>query len=383
MADADHVRVPVSKVAIYGLVGTFVVHLLARGFWVALLGMRSVFPEGVRWDHLSPRIGPVSRELARAEAESLPRVIERVDNVASGTFGFGFILLSTAVSIGLMTVVVVAIATFVSQFVFGGRFAMQTVLALIALVVVPFSIAQLVDRLYGARLAPGGGKRRLLERVLMGWRHVFGTRVYRQMMLVYATNIGWRKATWLVSGTLFVLLSGTLFEIMLRRNLFEPLGTNLVPRIGASVLQRAAYADQRGEKWMYDMTPFIQSDMVSGPYLRLFAPASPRRFPAAIRSDCPGVAMDPIEELEAEAVRRRAVLDCLARLLDVRLDGNSLPDLAFEFTEDAASTLPGLVAYVPIAELPAGRHELTVRRIRGADDEPRPERDTVRIPFWR
>jgi hypothetical protein len=83
-----------AKVAVYGLVGTFVVHLLARGYWVALLGLRSVFPGGVRWDGL-PRLGPIARGLAQRESVPLPRLIEQVDNFASGVFAFGFILLAT------------------------------------------------------------------------------------------------------------------------------------------------------------------------------------------------------------------------------------------------------------------------------------------------
>jgi len=46
------------------LAATFAIHLLMRAHWIALVGMHSIYPDGVRWDKL--RIGPVQREHERA-----------------------------------------------------------------------------------------------------------------------------------------------------------------------------------------------------------------------------------------------------------------------------------------------------------------------------
>ncbi len=34
----------------YGLAACFVVHLMARAYWVGLIGLRTVFPDGINWN---------------------------------------------------------------------------------------------------------------------------------------------------------------------------------------------------------------------------------------------------------------------------------------------------------------------------------------------
>src|ERR1051326_3908016 len=41
-----------AKAIAFTLITMFLVHLVARAHWVALLGLQSVFPKGIRWDEL-------------------------------------------------------------------------------------------------------------------------------------------------------------------------------------------------------------------------------------------------------------------------------------------------------------------------------------------
>ena len=45
----------------YGLAACFVVHLMARAYWVGLIGLRTVFPDGINWSK-TPGLGPLSRQ---------------------------------------------------------------------------------------------------------------------------------------------------------------------------------------------------------------------------------------------------------------------------------------------------------------------------------
>jgi len=45
------------KAILYALIASFVVHLVARAYWVGLVGLQSVFPKGVRWENF--KSGPV------------------------------------------------------------------------------------------------------------------------------------------------------------------------------------------------------------------------------------------------------------------------------------------------------------------------------------
>jgi hypothetical protein len=372
-----------AKVAIYGLVVSFVVHLLTRGFWVALLGLRSVFPEGVRWNRLT-RMGPVAQQLARRESVPLPALIEQVDNFASAVFAFGFMMLATAISIGVVIVAVSVLATLISQYLLGGHNQFKTLLLLLSVTVVPFVLASVIDRRIGKRLHPGGRAWRALSFVLTGWRHVFGSHLYREMMLVFGSNIGQRLAGALAGGVFFVLAVAVVAEVAIRRNEFEPFATGDMPHAGVAVLESAHYADRRGDHWHQSPQPFVQSDVISDPYLRLFVPASPRRLAATASSGCPAVSQAADEDRAREATRRAALLECFGRLIEPRLDGDPIGAPAFEFGDDPQSSLPGLVAHLPIKDLAPGRHELTLKRIRGREDEGKADPDeAIRIAFWR
>src|SRR6185369_1584519 len=76
-----------SKVALITLILTFIAHLFLRGYWVALVGMNSVYPGGVRWDRL--RMGPIARKTTAAGL-GMDTAIELADNRATRVFGTGF-----------------------------------------------------------------------------------------------------------------------------------------------------------------------------------------------------------------------------------------------------------------------------------------------------
>ena len=87
------------------LATTFVMHLLLRAHWIALVGLNSVHPDGVLWENL--RFG---RRLFGVEQKALGTMsdaIERADNRATIVFGVG---VSMAMQIGKMLVLVVVLA---------------------------------------------------------------------------------------------------------------------------------------------------------------------------------------------------------------------------------------------------------------------------------
>lgn len=45
----------------YVLATCFIVHLVARAYWVGLIGLRAAFPKGINWNK-TPGIGPLSRK---------------------------------------------------------------------------------------------------------------------------------------------------------------------------------------------------------------------------------------------------------------------------------------------------------------------------------
>jgi hypothetical protein len=77
------------------------------------------------------------------------------------------------------------------------------------------------------------------------------------------------------------------------------------------------------------------------------------------------------------------VLECLARLHAVTLDGAPRPDLPFRFYEHPETGIRGIITYISVDSLSRGQHEITVRHV------PSPEADSAKpptpwvIPFWK
>lgn len=63
-----------TKIILYLLIASFVLHLGARAYWVALIGLYAIFPGGIRWGELPLRAEP--RRFYRRNTPALPAAIE-------------------------------------------------------------------------------------------------------------------------------------------------------------------------------------------------------------------------------------------------------------------------------------------------------------------
>ena len=139
------------------------------------------------------------------------------------------------------------------------------------------------------------------------------------------------------------------------------------------VLRPEHYDDQRNGSRL-GTAPYVQSQVISDPYLRLVIPIDPQRQNDAIRRNC------PLAAGRIDRAQQRALLDCIGKLHPLTLDGNPVADLHFDPGSDAKSHRPALVAMIDVRGLANGRHELLV----GEPAPPDPSADTQeRISFWR
>ena len=84
-------------------------------------------------------------------------------------------------------------------------------------------------------------------------------------------------------------------------------------------------------------------------------------------------------EGQAAATRAR---DCIASFWRVTLDGKPVPLDDFVPIERRDLSMRGLIGYLPIGELPPGRHDLHLAwNPQGEKTGPQRRRD-FRIPFW-
>lgn len=353
-----------AKSAAVVLAGTFVVHLVLRARWIALVGMLSVHPAGVDWDKL--RMGPIAREIEMQRMGSIEDAIERADNRATTLFAIGVTLASLLAVLTLLVGGGLLLALVV-----GAPASSNLLLIAIALLVLPFALAQLADRRIGARLAPAGHGRRIIAAVLGAYtRAGFGT-ARNPVFALLASQGGRRRVAIQTGVTAMLVVTAVATSYFAMR---EPglLGSyTQFPKAGEGAVLPSHYDDERNPA-RDPADPFIQSAVVPGAYLRLTVPYQPAHDEPAMRRNCPKALSG------ATAGGSDPLLQCLQQLHALVLDGKPLA-VAYEIGADPRTDRPALVAMIDVRDLSRGRHELRVARA----DIPAKDDNTYVIPFWR
>jgi len=358
---------------------TFVLHLLLRARWIALVGMHSVYPDGIRWERL--RIGPIQREVERAGDRPFADIVERADNRATIVFATGVMLALMLVVIALLATAMTGLATLASS-LSGGRFGpVSALLAVFAIVILPYSVAMLVDLRLGKRIAPGGLGHRMMRGLFRLYGRIGFNRGGNPVMALLGSHGGDRKTTFATIAIILVALAlASLSQLFLESP--RAMGSyGLFPAVqGPQAIEVAHYDDQR-DPGRDPALPYIPSMATTAPWLRLVVPYRPERDAAAMRRGCAHA--DALAD-EAQAAARLA---CLAALHAVALDGKPLEGLRFDVARDPRTNRPALLAMIDVRDLPRGRHELRIARPPQEDKDggsnSKREPDFDLIPFWR
>lgn len=332
------------------LAGTFAVHLLLRAQWIALVGMHSVHPDGIRWDRL--RMGPLQRAIEQRRRGDIPAGIERADNRATTVFALGVVLASNLLKVSLLFAVIL-LARWLAQALLGVDIDVLPLLTVVvAVMVLPFVLASQVDRHAGARLAPASPGGRVLARILDAYSRI-GIGRRSAAMALHASHGGERRTNLVATAVIGLAVTAVMFGLQGQASP-ERLGQYaLFPEADAlpdRAVTGAHYDDQRDP--LHDPPlPFIPSMVADGPYLKLVVPYRP---PAGGSAGC-GAGASPLFQL-----------DCLQRAHPVQLDGRPLGALRYDIGSDPRSDRPALVAMLDVRALAPGRHVLRVARQAGA-----------------
>lgn len=349
------------------LAATFATHLLLRAQWIALVGMHSVHPDGIRWENL--RMGPLQRAIEQRRRGDIPAAIERADNRATTVFALGVVLASNLLKISLLFAAALLVRALAIALLGVRLDAMQLVLGAFALVMVPFAIASLLDRRIGAGVAPGSPTGRLLASTLDAYSRL-GIGRRSAAMALHASHDGERRTNLITVGIIAATASAVVFGLQWQvapQDVGQYAAFPQADALPARALDGAHYDDQRDP--LHDPpTPYIPTMVASGPWLKLVVPYRP-----GIDEGAAACATG------SGAQRAAALLDCLQRRHAVQLDGKALASLRYDLGGDPRTNRPALVAMIDVRALAPGRHALRVMAPGAEADEPAFDD----IAFWR
>jgi hypothetical protein len=353
-----------AKAIAFTLVAMFSIHLVMRAYWVALMGVHSVFPKGIRWSEL--KVGPIARDVYRSRTREISKLIASLDNVCSVVFsvgllvvllfGFSTFMLGTASGIGYL----------IAHTIGGGK---NTELYAIGVLLLVFAVplaARLWEKRLGDDIDVHAPRYRVLRRIISLSYSMTLMRILGPMMFTLMSNVGRRKSVAALYGMIVILLAATTVDRLVSS---DALSANTYDYFASSRTHEVNYRfyeNQREAGKPYSRLPSIQSDLIRDPYVKLFIPYYPRRDNGAIARVCPS--LRPLQDrgLQFGADEPAAdsltepVLRCIAQMHAVKLDGAAIANLDFAFYEQQESGLKGFIAYIPLDSAARGRHVLEV-----------------------
>lgn len=385
-----------ARLVVASLGFAFVLHLAIRGWWIAEVGLNSIFPAGPNLERsvTGPNARRLRAEMLRPSAER----IESADNFATLVFVAGSAMAAMSVAVGIVTLSLAAAAAGLGWILGTPERSVDYMIAAFLILFLPGMLATLVDQVFGRWIGTESQLAALIRALIRSGELLLMSRIWSPMLLtlVGSARTAWRGWT-VASLVYFCLLSLIVVQIAggssLQR-LFP--GTTAFPgEASPLVLDSRHYADQRRGSERFALQPYLASRLVESDWLALTVPLDPRRDAALLAARCPDLipthaagqaSADPVEQ--AIETRHQRLRDCLDQLRPVQLNGQRVPATRAQFYRTEKGDLPALLYMIPIEALPAERHQIRIGRP-AVPDGARPERATAdesdfwTIPFWR
>ncbi len=355
------------RAALVTLAVAFVIHLILRAYWVALVGVNSVYPEGPRWERA--KSGVHTRMQQQRNWVPLEVRIESFDNAASLVFAAGVGMGVFMVSLSILAGSLLLLSTLLGHYLVLSLSMQTWLIVLLSVALFPAFFAGGIDYFFGSRISPDGRLGRFIGVLLSMSEYFPGFRQFNAIAQTIGLNLPKRAP---FSLLLFALMTSTFFisEMSNTRSIREPRMRIMSMQQNLPLASKPEhYRDQRRGTQKFFAVPTIASRELGDSALELFVSLRADRHPAAFMKNCPELAALAHAQ-EATLDHDRAWLHCAAQVFTPTLDGVTLDASDLLYTVDAQSGLEGLLLRVPNSAFTSGKHVIGVQNIANADKSP-------------
>lgn len=393
----------VIRYIINALIATFLVHFFVRSFWVGLLGLERVYPDGIDWKKLP--LGPVITAFYREKLPDVTTLRRQTDHLASSLFSILFIFLINIFWLGMVSFCALPLSWFLHAVIFTstplGTVFLRTLLVVFVAVYVPALVASMADA--RAKKALDKGKEEpLSEGVARLMTRAYKLAYYGSLsfmtapaLIVFKSHISKLRMA-IAIAALSILFPVTLVVGMLMSEGKIKLESYVYfPNEPQELGMLPDFYEALGEPDINFEGPTIQGDVIRDPYVRLFLPFNATSDNDIVSEICPdlpkfrddGLVFGDSDEGNDDGERNKKTMACLAGLYEIELDASPLTDLDFVFYTHPETAIRGLLTYIDVRRLPQGKHVLRIaKRKSKRQREKKNEDETARrlywIPFW-
>jgi hypothetical protein len=336
----------------YGLGTCFVVHLIARAYWVGLIGLRSAFPKGIQW-HRTRSIGPVTKEHYQRTLPDLGAMIAGTDRLASSLFSVISMLTLSMLWLGTIVILTLVVAgTIGTRFGLTNTFLSAATLTLLVLFLGLPALIYLLDAQLARRFARIRGNRTFVA-TLGVMRKVSGVAYPKRLILPVQLTLQSNLPPFVFSVTMtlavaIIIVLGN-YRVTAWRN-FTLSGefVYLTDEDVQSSFRSTHYEDMPSGLDRLRGWPRIPSFTQQGSFIPLFLPYHPLRDNLVLEQICGE------RESDSDAAQ------CLQRLWTITLAGKEIPVEGFIAAERADIGMRGLLGALPTEGLVPGLNKIEV-----------------------
>ncbi len=391
LSDADSVDA-VLPILIYGflksnayvLVFTFLFHFTMRAFWVGIVGLHSVFPEGIIYENLGKQYNELYKAKAKEKLGTTESFIVRLDRTCSIIFSGAFMLVIIFVGICFVYCVLILLLNAIHLILGNAKFKeleMYLYFGILGLFVLP----ALVGGVLGLNQFKKNPKMQQIQANLM-WN--YSTMMYPMIGLtlmrisfIFRSNTA-SKSKQIFSTILGMMVVLVLFVFtVLEKSRGEVFDSRYFYGVETQVDEViSARYDNLREKGKIIKTVSIQSDVIEDNYIKLFI-NYPKKLDKEIQKICPKPKIDAkLDNLDKQLFLDNYHLECLHQYFKVYLNDSLIKKPAFVFLKNPNAGEKGLQSYISTENCQKGKNLLQVEYIITRRSKP----DTIKhiIPFW-
>jgi len=333
----------------YVLGFSFAIHLMIRAYWAGLIGLRTVFPQGINWEK-TPGLGPVGRRYYRDHLPDLSKAIASADHLASSLFSV----------ISLIALGMIWTALLIGMIVLGAGFIGSQIghtnLAIIAATVIVVAsflgvavLLWLLDAKMG-RWFPGLQERRWYQGLIHTLIRINGVispqRLILPVQLTLQSNTRPRLfAFLLVGGSVLIVLVGSAVYTRSTQFTVSEEFRYLNDEMVAEGFRSTYYENLRSPRDQIRFYPMIDDFVQQRSMISVFIPYYPLRDNLIMDTHCE---------------TGTAPLDCLRGLWRVSLGDDVLPAAQLIPAERFDLNQRGLIGVLPLSDLSPGLHTLNL-----------------------
>lgn len=340
------------------LITGFIIHFVLRAFWVGMLGLVSVFPEGIR--EKSPMYSDNYLKKIRAEFPDINKFNQKLDHFCSLILSITALALQMFLIIAFWVLVVILFHQLLSSFL--SKSAVSLILKVLLVIIIIISF--LVSLLNFGKIKETTIAKKWQYPLSRRFNRVFANIFYEPylyILMTLFTNLK-LKNKHKITGIIAFMVLTALFAFDLPRSNMRYFPKESFFAMNQSPHTSLASNYETSLNGELILRPVIQSDVISSDHLRLFIPWFARET-AARESICGKQEFPPDLSKEAQRdLKRRFENDCMAQYYQISID--SMPVQEISFTKHFHQNMDekGFLTYIPLDSLTNGKHLLKIEK---------------------